>query len=323
MAKNQKKVKKKASSPATIVSKAAIVAPAPPKYKASFYSSPKQVEPDFAEKVLELEKELKKRVVLLWHGNSKDNYSNLDSSNYLMFARNIRQLKDNEPIAVLICSPGGSGGAAFKLASLLRKHCGGFTAIIPYYAKSAASLFSLGADKIIMSKFAELGPLDVQIWDGEKEERFSALEVVQAIERLNNESMRAVDQQMLFWLRRSRKKVDTLLPLVSHFVSEMMQPLFDKIDTVYYTGMARNLKVAQDYAQRLLEKCGVKPDDAKEIADKLTNSYSEHGYIVDCDELKRIGLSNIEEAKGKIADIIEDMAFMGPQSTMLGPLEVI
>jgi len=128
---------------------------------------------------------------------------------------------------------------------------------------------------------------------------------------------------MIFWLGRSGKKVETLLPLTTHFVSEMMRPLFEKIDSVNYTGMARSLKVAQDYAQRLLEKVGMDSKEAEDIANKLTKTYSEHGYVIDCDELKRIGFKNAKEATGKIAQIIEDISFMASQNTMLGPLEEI
>ena len=317
-ARKSKKAKKR-----KVTTKPAVVTPPIKKYTASFYSNPKQVSAPFAAKILELEKKIKMRVLLLWHANTEDKYSNMNNFNYFALARNIKQLKEKEPVVVLLESPGGDGGAAFKLASLLKKHCGGFSVIVPYYAKSAATLFSLGADKIIMSRFAEFGPLDVQIIDQEKEKQFSALEVVQAIERLNSEAMRAVDQQMLFWLRRSRKKVDTLLPLATHFVSELLQPLFDKIDTVYYTGMARSLKVAEDYAVQLLVKHGINLDEAQRIADKLTNTYSEHGYIIECDELNRIGLKDVEEAKGDIADIIEDMAFMGAKCVMIGPLKEV
>ena len=103
----------------------------------------------------------------------------------------------------------------------------------------------------------------------------------------------------------------------------MLQPLFDKIDTVYYTGMARNLKVAEDYAVQLLMKHGIERDDAERIANKLTNTYSEHGYVIDCDELQRMGIKDAEEATGDVADIIEDLAFMGSNSVMLGPLKEI
>ena len=259
-------------------------------------------------KIRELEAKIKRPVILLWHGGrTKDKFAYLNFVNYLVFAKNIRKLKDGKKVAVVIHSPGGDARAAFKLACLLRKHCGGFIAVVPLFAKSAATLFALGAEKIIISRFAELGPLDVQVEDPEKEERFSALEVVQAIERLNSEAIQAVDQQMLFWLNRSGKKVDTLFPITTHFVSELMRPLFEKIDTVNYTGMARILKVAQDYAQRLLEKAGLGPKEAEIIADKLTNAYSEHEYVLDYDELRRIGIKNVEEAKGDLANILEDM----------------
>jgi hypothetical protein len=43
----------------------------------------------------------------------------------------------------------------------------------------------------------------------------------------------------------------------------------------------------------------------------------------DCNELKCIGIDNAEEARGDIADIIENMAFMASKSVMLGPLEEI
>ena len=293
------------------------------RYEAGFYSQPSPIEAAFADKVRELEKALCKPVVLLWHGSSEsdDPFASLEYLNYLAFARGLHKLDEKKEIAVLVYSPGGSARCAFKLASLLIKHCGGFTVVVPHLAKSAATLFALGATKIIMSKFAELGPLDAQITDREKEERFSALEVVQAIERLNSEAMSAVDQQMLFWLRRSKKKMDTLLPLATHFVSEMMAPLFDKIDTVNYTGMARILKVAQDYAQRLLEKRGLPTAKAQKIADRLTNAYSEHEYVIDCDELKRIGLDSAEEATGDLGKILEELVFLGSGNILLGPLE--
>jgi ClpP class serine protease len=53
-------------------------------------------------------------------------------------------------IALVIESPGGSAKSAFQLAMLLKRHCGGFVAVVPRYAKSAATLLALGADEIIL-----------------------------------------------------------------------------------------------------------------------------------------------------------------------------
>jgi len=294
------------------------------KAKAGFYSSINHVSSAFCQHIRNLEQILELPALLLWQkSGSRDIHAYLNDLTYESFAKNISVLERGKPVQVVIDSPGGDARAAFKLASLLRSHCGGFYAVVPQYAKSAATLFSLGADKIVMSRFAELGPLDVQIEDADKEERFSGLEIVQAIERLNSEAMRALDQQMVFWLMRSRKKLDTLLPVVTHFVSEMMRPLFEKIDTVNYTGMARALKVAQDYAERLLETAGMNPRAAKQIAERLTTAYSEHGYVLDCNELNRIGMKNVEEADGALGDVLEQLAFMGRGKTMLGPLKEV
>jgi ClpP class serine protease len=64
-------------------------------------------------------------------------------------------LPENEPIAILIDSPGGYAKSAYQVAHILRTHCGDFTAVIPRYCKSAATLFALGADTILISKYAE------------------------------------------------------------------------------------------------------------------------------------------------------------------------
>ncbi len=292
-------------------------------YRAGFYSDQGIVKADFAEKVSQIAKLTRQRVVLLWQSNADSDFCFLNDETYLCFAANIDALERGKKVTVLIKSPGGEARAAYKLALLLRKHCGGFTVCVPYWAKSAATLFALGADEIILSRFAELGPLDAQIFDDEKEQRFSALEVVQAIERLNSEAMGAVDAHMLFWLRRCRKKVDALLPVATHFVAEMMRPLFEKIDTVNYTGMARVLKVAQDYAERLLVATGRNRPDAQSIADKLTNAYSEHGFVIDCEELRRIGIRTAKEAQGELGDVLEEMVLMEPGSVMLGPLREV
>ena len=68
-------------------------------------------------------------------------------------------------IHLLIHSPGGHADPAYKAMKFFRKRFKTVVAIVPLYAKSAATLMCLGADKIFMGEFAELGPLDVQIND--------------------------------------------------------------------------------------------------------------------------------------------------------------
>src|SRR5438132_678970 len=108
------------------------------------------------------------------------------------------------------------------------------------------------AGSIILNSDAELGPLDVQIFDREREEFSSALDEVQTVERLQAASLALIDQTMMLLLSRTGKKVESTLPQVLKFVSDMMRPMFENIDVVHFTQRARFLKVAEEYAIRLL-----------------------------------------------------------------------
>lgn len=73
-----------------------------------------------------------------------------------------------EKFDILIDSPGGFTDAAEKMIKICRMRTGGdekfdFRTIVVNRAKSAATLFALGSSKILLSKTAELGPVDPQI----------------------------------------------------------------------------------------------------------------------------------------------------------------
>ena len=214
----------------------------------------KELPGEFASAVQELEASLKMPVWLLvqaQHEHSELNYISEKAKNVLFAAREYG-LERNKKIALVIDSPGGDAQAAYQIAALLRRHCGGFTAVIPRYAKSAATLIALGADEIMLGEFGELGPLDVQVMNPDREERLSALDEIQSLERLNAFALTALDKAMFMLLNRTGMKIATLLPHVTRFATEMTGPLFGNIDVVRYTQMSRLLKIGEEYARKLL-----------------------------------------------------------------------
>jgi len=239
----------------------------------------------FVQAYLSLEEDLGMPVwFLVQHGRAS-----LDPGTVEAFFAEKQHLPEDGPIALVIDSPGGIGKCGYQLANLLRRHCDGFVAVVPRSAKSAATLLTLGAKQIILGKYAELGPLDVQLFDPEYEGVRSGLDEVQSLERLFAPALEAVDQCMLLWANRSGKKLDTLLPIATKFVAEMMRPLFEKIDTVTYTQKSRILKEAEDYAIRLLQ-----PEygevEAAMIARALVENYSVHDFAIDADEARTLML---------------------------------
>src|SRR5262249_43415249 len=88
-------------------------------------------------------------------------------------------------IDVWIESLGGDAHAAYKLVLELRDRCRKLQAVIPDLAKSAATLLTLGMEKIYMGPAAELGPLDVQLTHPDREDVIiSGLDVSDSLEFL-------------------------------------------------------------------------------------------------------------------------------------------
>jgi hypothetical protein len=70
---------------------------------------------------------------------------------------------DKKSVDVLVHSTGGDALAAWKLMSLLRERFDKVSVLVPFTAFSAATLFALGADEIVMHPHASLGPIDPQV----------------------------------------------------------------------------------------------------------------------------------------------------------------
>ena len=259
------------------------------RYTASVYAGPNEILPQgFVAGVKALEQSLGMPIWLLVQ-RSSGRFDALDDELVSTILAAKQTFPEKEPIALLIDSAGGFARSAYQIARLLKKRCGGYIALVTGSAKSAATLLTLGADRVLLSNYAELGPLDAQYQDPEREDWISALDEVQALERLHAFSLQAVDATMFLMLSRTRKKVDTLLPLILRFVTDMVCPLFEKIDAVHYTQMSRSLKVAEEYATRLLQG-KYSSEKSQEISRRLVHGYPEHGFVIDAAECATFGL---------------------------------
>jgi len=64
---------------------------------------------------------------------------------------------------LMMNSPGGSPTTAEKIILTCRSYTESFRAIVPQSAMSAATLIAMGADSILMTETAEVGPIDPQM----------------------------------------------------------------------------------------------------------------------------------------------------------------
>jgi hypothetical protein len=199
----------------------------------------------------------------------------------------------HEELDLVIHSGGGSAHAAYQLMTLLRLHAERVYACVPFWAKSAATLLCIGADKIILGDHAELGPLDVQIYEEKKKgqgEYHSALDPFKALEQAQAFSVEALASAMNFIVREYQMSYDDSLRHAVAFVDVTTGPLVRQLDPEKLGQYSRELGVASEYGQRLLRNCeGWSPQQAAEVVDQLVYGYPSHDYVIDYPELKRLG----------------------------------
>ena len=76
--------------------------------------------------------------------------------------------KSRAKLDLFLYSRGGASDVPWTLVSMFREYCqeGSFGVLMPYRGHSAATVIALGADEIVMTKKAELGPIDATISSG-------------------------------------------------------------------------------------------------------------------------------------------------------------
>jgi ClpP class serine protease len=91
------------------------------------------------------------------------NFIDIEDSEEIL--RAIRATPNDQPLDMILHTPGGLVLAAEQIARALVEHKGKVTVFVPHYAMSGGTLIALAADEIVMDSDAVLGPVDPQIGD--------------------------------------------------------------------------------------------------------------------------------------------------------------
>jgi serine dehydrogenase proteinase len=193
----------------------------------------------------------------------------------------------------IIESPGGSADDAYKIIRALRKSFKTVNVVIPFWAKSAATLLSLGASTIIMDEYAEFGPLDVQLIKEKEDspdfERESALNDEYSLKRIETRSLE------LFQTFYSVIYENADIPINKHelskqifdYLSNFYEPLMKQINPFKLGDKKRKLLVGEKYAEKLLQTYHPKLQKSKKdyLVDYFINGCPDHGYVIDYDTI--------------------------------------
>lgn len=204
---------------------------------------------------------------------------------------------------VFACSEGGDPDVAFNAVNILRSGSERLAVFVPDFAKSAATLFCLGADEIIMAVGSQLGPLDMQVPDPRNSpENISALSGYQALEAVANFLHNEIDVTVKQLYHKARTNISDSLSYAMKLVDSMARPLFEQVNPLDLGRFSNSLEVSERYGRELLCRYQQKPEkDANKMVSRLVRNYPSHSFVIDLPEAQKIGLNartpNADESK--------------------------
>jgi hypothetical protein len=218
-----------------------------------------------------------------------------------------------EHLDVVIHTPGGHIEPAYKIVKLLRGHTKKVNIIVPSFAKSAGTLISLCGDTLTLLATSELGPLDVQIpehQEGDVDTYKSALNGYKALEQIQKHAVENMDvaTQLILARTSGRMKVHDAIKLAIEFSGNTSRALYGQIHPKSIPEYARLLEIGERYGIKILTdymKWNV--EEAGKLVRRLVYEYPSHEFIIDDDELEKLGLE-VERPQGEEAALIGKLA---------------
>lgn len=111
----------------------------------------------------EIEKQRGTKLIVYVTSDRKGLETQIASDVIPIFTEHLDNIGDTKKISLFLYTRGGETIAAWSLVNLIRNFCKEFEVIIPFNCHSAGTLICLGANKIIMTKQATLGPIDPSV----------------------------------------------------------------------------------------------------------------------------------------------------------------
>lgn len=215
-------------------------------------------------------------------------HDTLDAQHAEIFFELLQEIGKQKRLDLFLLSPGGFADQAFNMSRWCRQYADQFSVIIPYYAKSAATLLSLGADTLLMGPSSELGPIDPQIRIPDEYGRtmqVSALSIKDALRVI--EGLTGDNQEKALKYMPLIEKID--LKVLGQYDRAIQSAKQYASDLLHMSNLLKNKDVEENDANDPTKKA----PKHKNIAHQLTEGYYSHGYAIGTDKAEELGFNVI------------------------------
>ena len=225
------------------------------------------------------------RVIVYYTGDRRHQEIRIASDIHPFFFKHLQRIGEVGKIDLFLYSPGGITMAGYGLVSLVREFCKEFNVIIPFRALSCATLISIGANEVIMTKNAMLSPIDpsvqhplaptVDLGQGPKIVPVNVEDAISFINLAKEEGGLKDDSSL----------------------SKVFERLSTEVHPLTLGAVARSREQIGFLAQSLLEYHMKDKDRIEKIVKTLTRERFSHQYLISRREAKETLDLNIKDAE--------------------------
>lgn len=198
----------------------------------------------------------------------------------------LESIGEVEHLDLVLDTMGGNVEMPWRIVSLIREFCEKFSVLIPQRAASAGTLLALGADEIIMTRLAVLGPIDPS--------RSHPLLPVGPDGPIGDVSVQDMQHAMQF-IKQAGEIVGEDAAYTPDAMAQIISVLFEKVHPLAIGAIEQSYALAKLVGKRCLEThMPATTDKEREkingIVNHLCDDYKSHGYQIPRREAESIGL---------------------------------
>lgn len=211
-----------------------------------------------------------------------------------LFAEHLDKMEETNKISLLLYTNGGDTLTAWSLVNLIRNFCHELEVIIPANCFSSGTLISLGANRIVMTKQASLGPIDPSI-NGPLNPMIPGINNPQAKVPVSVEFVKA-------YLEMARKDFGITS---EKYMTEILLQLSEKIHPLTLGQVYKSKSQIQMLAKKLMSWQKLSKFKERNIINFLCSESGSHDYSIRRKEARdSLGL-NIETPSDRLYGIIK------------------
>jgi len=199
------------------------------------------------------------------------------SDQLVLFPRHLAALQEQDYLNLVLYTRGGDATAAWPIMSFLREHCKKVRVLVPFYAHSAGTLLALGADEIVMTRYATLSPIDPTVAN-----QFNPQDPTNPANRLPI----AVEDVMAFLELAKYREGDPSLG------DDAFRKLADSVHPLALGNVQRSINQIRQLARKMLALHATpkQADKIDALVNALTTQLYSHQHLVNRREAAEVGL---------------------------------